>query len=320
MALNSGQRQLIAVAEGTRGTYQAPVPASDFDVIVLELGDIARDFGHDGGAPTADGTFITSESYSGKKMATVDFMTDLAWSGDELVAPKWWKFPEACGMFSTVDAVNPAKIEWSGKPSCGTLSMVFNQFECGQDPTGIQDVMAGCAGNMSISVDAVGSVIRPSFSFSGKYGGTADLAQGSFTAPSGTDGTLSDVFLGASVTIGSDIYKVYAWSFDMQNDVQSEDDNADTTNGVATGIDFFAIKNSSPQLTITAVRVAKTERDNVADTINNVKYATGVIETTHHTMTFAGVQPIDDQLGNTNETATEELTLKVDTFVIEQKA
>lgn len=320
MAINSGQRQLIAKAEATRGTYSAPIPATDFNVVVKELGDISRDFGHDGGVNTADGTFILSESYSGKKMATIEFMTDFAWSGDALVAPAWWKFLLGCGYFSTVDAVNPAKIEWSGKPSCGTLSMVMNQFECGQDPTGIQDVMAGCAGDFSISVDAVGSVIRPSFTFSGKYGGTVDLSAGSFTAPSGTDGTLADVFLGASVTIGNDVYKVYSWTFSQQNDVQSEDNNADVTNGVATGIDFFAVKNANPQLTISALRVAKTERDNVADTIGNVKYATGIISTTHHTITFTGVQPIDVQLGNTNETATEEITLKIDTVSIEQKA
>lgn len=320
MGINSGQRQLIAKAEATRGTYSVPVPATDFDVIPLELGDISRDYGHDGGVNTADGTFITSLSYSGKKMATIDFMTDLAWSGDELVAPAWWKFPLACGYFSTVDGVNPAKIEYSGKPSCGTLSMVFNQFECGQDPVGVQDVMAGCAGDFTIGVDSVGSVIRPSFTFSGKYGGTNDLSAGSFTAPTGTDGTISDVFLGATLQIGADLYKVYSWTFSQQNDVQSEDNNADVTNGVATGIDFFAIKNANPQLAITAVRVGKTTRDNVADTIDNTKYASCVITTTHHVMTFSGVQPIDCQLGNSNETATEELTLKIDTVKFEQRA
>lgn len=317
-AFNSMQRQLIAKQEATAGTYGAPTYATDFNVKTYEVGDVQRDFGHTGGANYADGTMIKGKSYSGKKSANVQFSVELQYSGTLATAPKFSKFHECCG-YVTTETVN-AKLTWDGKPYCKSMSIHATQYECGSSPTGIADVIAGAVGTFDMSAEGVGSPVMIQYTFTGKYGGVIDLAGGTFTLPSSYDTSSCEKFLGqySTLTIGAVVYRVYAWTFSQQNDIQSEDKADDICNTVETGIDRFAIKNASPQLTLTAKRVAVATADPYTLTEDDTVIATAVLATNNYDITFTGVQMIDVQAGNTNDTATEEITLKIDQVEFKQ--
>lgn len=316
--INSGQRQLMAKKEVTMGTYLAPVPASDFDVKIYDLGDISRDYGHTGGMNYADGTFIKGPSYAGKKSGSIQFKTELQFSGTLATSPKWFKIIEACG-YQVTNATN-AKATWDGKPNCQSLTLHHNQYNCGSSPTGVCDVLAGAVGTFDLGAESVGAPIMFNWTFTGKSGGTIDLAGGSFTLPSGFDTAPCQLWIGSgtTLTIGAYVYRVYSWTFSQQNDVKTEDNAADVTNGISTGIARHAIKGANPQLKLVAERVAKATNDPYSLVENSTVQATAVIATSNFDITFSGVQMIDIQAGNKDDTATEEITLKINTVEFKQ--
>ena len=311
-------QQAMGKIEVTRGVYVPLVPASDFNVLLYNLDDGTKDLGHDGGAPIANGTTVMSKSYSGKKSITHSFETDLNTSGTLATAPQWWKFLRACGLVQDVSGAN-AFISWTGKPNCEKMSMEFPTWECGQDPTGDFEVMAGGAGTFEIACEGAGAVIRPSFTMTGKFGGVTTKSAGSFVQPTGVDTTDSAVFLGATITIGGTVYNVFAWTLSLQGDIQAKDKQDDVTNGVSTGIDYFKVANANPQLTMTLERVEDITNGMIADTMDNAVYSDAVFAFSGGLqMTLAGVQPIDDQNGTMNEEVTSDVTFKVDTFEFRQ--
>ena len=315
----SNTRQGIFKLEGTRGTLETIDYATDFDVILYDLDDGSRDSGHDGGANSADGTYALGKSYAGKKSLTKTFMTDFQPSGTATVAPVWWKFLEACGFVLTADATN-AFATWHGRPACKGISGEFPMWRCGVDATttGDAEVMAGGAGTFSFGADTVGGVIRPSFTITGKDGGIKELAAGTFQKPSGFDTTDCEVFLGHTMVMGGYTYKVWAFNFDLQGDIQSNDDSADETNGIKTGIDHYVVVNANLQATMTVERVAKATNDPIADLYNNVVNSDIVYTMNGFEITFNTAQNIDVQNTTTNEQGSQELTIKIDTMVIKQ--
>lgn len=308
-------QQGMGKIEAARGVYVPLDPSTDFDVLLYNLDDGTKDLGHDGGAPVANGTTIMSKSYAGKKSITHTFETDMLTSGVLNTPPKWWKFLRACGLVQDATGTN-AFITWTGKPNCEKMTMEFPTWECGQDPTGDFEIMAGAVGTFEIACEGAGSVIRPSFTMTGKFGGvTKKTTTGDFVTPTGYDTGDSEVFLGATITMGGVVYNVFAWTLTFQGDIQSKDDQADVTNGVKTGIDYFKVANANPQLTMTLERVDDISNDVIGDTMNNVVYSDAVFTFSGGTqMTLTGVQPIDNQNGTMNEEITSDITCKVDTF------
>lgn len=317
--LLSNTRQGIFKLEDPRGTLATIDYSTDFDVNLYDLDDGSRDAGHDGGANIADGTYALGKSYSGKKSMTKTFMTDFQNSGVATTYPKWWKFLEACGFVLSDDTVN-AFATWHGRPACKGISGEFPLWRCGVDgsTTGDAQVMAGGAGTFSFGADSVGAVIRPSFTITGKDGGIKALSAGSFQKPSGVDTTDTEVFLGHTIVMGGYTYKVWSFQFDMQGDVQSNDNSADVTNGVKTGIDHFTVVNANIQATMTIERVGIAENNPVEDLFNNTVYSNIVYTMNGFEITFNTAQNIDVQDTTTNEQGSQELTVKINTMQIKQ--
>ncbi len=311
-------QQAMGIIEATAGVYVPLVPATDYNVNIYNLDDGTKDLGHDGGVEIANGTTIKSKSYAGKKSITHTFETDFQGSGTLSDAPQWWKYLRACGLVEDVSGAN-AFITWTGKPNCEKMSMEFPTWQCGQDPTGDFEVMAGAVGTFELACEGAGSVIRPSFTMTGKFGGVTTKSAGSFVTPTGVDTTDSEVFLGATVTLGGVVYNVFAWTLTMQGDIQAKDKQDDLTNGVKTGIEFFKVGNANPQLTMTLERVEDIANDIIGDTMNNVVYSDAVFAFSGGLqMTLTGVQPTDNQNGTMNEEVTSDTTFKVDTFEFRQ--
>jgi hypothetical protein len=118
--------------------------------------------------------------------------------------------------------------------------------------------------------------------------------------------------------MGGYVYRVYSWNAVLGQDIQSEDNSADVTNSIETGIARMAIKDANAQLTLTVEKVAKATNDTQALAIGDTVAATAVFATPHFDITFGIAQVIDVQAGNTNNTASETLTVKFDTLEIKQ--
>lgn len=310
---DSASRQLVVKREVVRGVYEAPVPATDFNVVVEELSDLAIDAGHTGGVDEASGRFGKSKSRSGKKQTPIEFYTQMKWSGDIAVAPKWWIFLEACGFRIDTTGANALAI-WDGRPNCTTLSGNMFLWECGINPDGIADVLAGMAGSVELMADSVGGEIRAKFSMTAKSGGQTTVT--GFTDPSGVDTTDGQNHLGVSVTKGATVYKAWSWNVAQNADVQAVDNPADETNGVKTGIDYFKVGNSAP---LASATVTKVGTQDVTDTFDNTEYASVVIAMDHFEITLTGtVQNIEAKASNSNETATEDLSIKYNYIEIKQ--
>ena len=318
--IDAASRQLISKLEVTRGTFLAPVASTDFDIKTYDLGDCSVDLGHDGGVDMADGTFKTSKSYSGKKSAKLTFKTDFCWSGTLATAPKWWKYMRACGFI--IDTTGAAAIaKWTGRPNCQSLSMYYKNWQCGTDPKGMAEVIAGAAGSFELNADSVGAVIRAAFNFTGKYGGRiVNETALDFVLPSSFDTADTEQFLGATVTVGGTTYAANSFQLTQGADVQVIEDSADTTNSVKTGIGYYAVKKAKPQLTLQKLRVLKSVNDPMAESIANTIYSTVVIELLHFTITLSVAQAIDVQDETANESKADKIVLKIDEIEIKQKA
>lgn len=317
---SSFSRQLVSATESARGTAETLNYATDQDVIAIDLSDVSPDAGHDGGSNDANGTMIMGKSYAGKKQGQVTFSTDMKWSGDILVAPKNWRFFEWCGWRTEVNGVDPAKLIWDGRPSCKSGTMELPMWKCGTDPEGIADVLAGVAGTVSFGAEGVGMPIRANFTMTGKHGGRKQLTTGTYAPPAGFDTADCDVFLGGSVTKGATQIYPWTWSVDQGGDVQPVDKHDSTTGAVQNGIDYFHVVGAQTQFVADATRVDLTTIDNVNDLFTNVVDGSSVIETDHFTITLFFTQNISVEAGNNNETATDNVTMKLDKIEIIQKA
>lgn len=318
-SFDSASRQLVAKKEVTRGTYLAPTYASDFNVKCLEVGDPSFDFGHDGGVNVADGKFGLGKSYSGKKQSSISFQCDMNWSGTLATAPKWFKFMEGCG-FVTDTGGAAAISKWTGRPECVGMSFHLPVWSCGNTaPSATTDIIAGAAGTVSFGAEGVGMPVRMAFEFTGKYGGRIDETQ-AFTAPSGFDTADCEVHLGTTVTVGGAPYKAWVFNFALGGELQSVDDPADLTNAIKTGILYYKLGNVKPQLTVSKLRSAVSSNNPIADVTGNTVFASIVIELTHFTVTLSGAQPIEIAAAVANESMTDDITFKIDTVEIKQKA
>lgn len=316
MSLDSGSRQIIFKKEVTRGTYLAPTYTTDFDVVVEDLADLGIDAGHNGGSKSADGTMGMSDSLAGRKQATISFWIKPRWSGDVAVAPVWWKLLEGCQWVIDTTGAN-ATATWSGRPSCTGLSADLPLWECGIDPVGVADVMAGMAGTVDFGADEVGAEIKFNFSFTGKVGYPKTLTTGTFQTPSGVDTSDSEAYLGTTIVKGGTAYKAWTWNVAQNGDVQSVNDAGDVTNGASTGIHYHKVVDANPEMTATVTRVAGV--DDVTDTFDNVKYASVVITMDHFEITLSeAVQNISVARSNSNETGTDDLGVKFNKIVIKQ--
>jgi hypothetical protein len=200
------------------------------------------------------------------------------------------------------------------------MSFHLPVWSCGNTaPTATSDIVAGACGSVSFGAEGVGMPIRMAFEFTGKYGGRIDETQ-AFTAPSGFDTADCEVYLGSTVTVGATTYTAWSWNFAQGGEMQSVDNPADVTNLIKTGINYFKLGNVKPQLTMQKLRTTVASTNPVADVMNNTVFATIVIELTKFTITMSGAQPIEIAAAVANESMVDELTFKIDTVEIKQKA
>jgi len=309
-------RQGIFKIEAVRGTYGAPDYSTDYDVTVFDLSDINYDAGHTGGNNGANGLMGKTKSLAGKKQSPVEFMTAVRSNPDIAIAPKWWKFLQACGWVIDTSGAN-ALATWDGRPSCFSLSGDFPMWECGTDPEGEADVMAGMAGTVEFGADEVGGEIKAKFSFTGKTGEPKPLTTGTFEVPSGEDTQDGQTYIGTTVVKGAKTYKAWTWTVAQNADVQSVDDASDITNGASTGIDYFHVVNAEPSADITATRIG-TNTD-VVDMFDNVVESSLVITMDHFELTLSeGVQNVAVGRETQNETATDKINVKFNKMVLKQ--
>ncbi len=316
--MNSAGKQLIAKTEAVRGVYGAPSYDDDFNVQVYDLNEQTIDAGHTGGNAVADGLMGKSKSLAGRKQTTIEFWADMVWSGDIAVAPKSWKFLEACGL--TIDETGAnATATMDGRPSFKTLSMDMPIWNDTVNPTGVAEVIAGACGSVEIGAEEVGGEIKMKFSFTGKVGEPKTLTAGTFKTPTGVDTADGLTYLGCSVVKGATSYKAWSWNVAMNGDVQPEHNANDTTNGAQTGIDFFKVGNVAPSADMSVTRIS-TESD-TTDTFDNVDYTSLVITMPHFEITLSGeVQNVGIARSNNNETATDDINVKFNYIQIKQVA
>jgi hypothetical protein len=312
--LDGQSRQAIFKIEPVRGTYSAPDYTTDFNVTTFDLSDINIDAGHTGGNNGANGLMGMTKSLSGRKQAPVDFSVALRADADIAVAPKWWKFLQACGWVVDETGLN-ATATWDGRPSCFSLSGEFPLWECGSDPDGEADVLAGMAGTVEFGADEVGGEILAKFTFTGKAGEPKALGTGTFVVPSGEDAVDGQTYIGVTVVKGAATYKAWTWAVAQNADVQSVNDAADVTNGAKTGISHFKVGNAEPSATIDATRIS-TNTD-VVDMFDNVVDTALTITMDNFELVLSdGVQNVAVARGTQNETGTDNINVKFRKMVL----
>ena len=317
MAFNSRSRQLWYKKQVTRGTFVA-VTSADQKVIVYDRGDIKRDYGHTGGADRADGTFNKGRSYSGKKSASIDFKAELQFSGVLATSPKVFDLLEGCGCYVT-NTTN-AIATWTGVPNCQCIEFGLPEYSCGSTPIGLVEHISSAAGSFEIGAESVGAPVYIKFNFTGKQAGQVDIAAGAMVAPAGFDTAVCEKFLGSAstFTMNSIVYRVYSWNAVVGQDLQAEENSADVTGGIDTGIFAYGVKGCNPQLTLTVERVGIATNDIYAAVEGDTTYATATLATAHFDILFTVAQVTDIQAANSNGTSAETLTVKFDTLAIKQ--
>jgi len=312
MADNSKTRQLIAKKQDVIGAYVAPDYASDQDVEIYVLGDGTTDFGHTGGADSANGLMTKGTSYSQMKTHTRTFQVDMKPSGDITVAPKWWKFLEGCGFKVDETGANATAI-WSGRPTCTPLDIDFPQWAC-DGSGGTAFVMSSATGTFDLAWDNAGGVLMPSFTFMGKYGGFKDVVEGLFQLPSGEDTTACSTFLGATTTFGGIAHNVWSGSVTQGADNQALPKSDDITNGIKTGISYVKVAGAEVQCTLNVERITKAAYDYEGDIINNTELASVVFAFDGFELTLGLAQSTDWQPSTANESGAFDITMKIDTI------
>lgn len=312
MADNGKTRQAIAKVQAVVGAYVAPDYETDQDVEIYVLGDGTNDFGHTGGADSANGLMTKGTSYSQMKTHSRTFQVDMKPSSSLIIAPKWWKFLEGCGF--KVDLTPPnATATWSGRPTCTPLDIDFPQWSCDGDG-GTAFAMSSATGSFDLAWDNAGGVLMPSFTFMGKYAGFKDVLEALFFLPSGHDTTACSTFLGGTVVFGGYTHNVWSGSIAQGADNQAVGKSDDLTNGIRTGISYVGVKGADVQCTLNVERIKKATYDYESDIVNNTVLASVVLAFDGFEIALGVAQSTDWQASTANESGAFDITMKIDTI------
>jgi len=224
--ISLGKRTLVAKLEAVRGTNEASVTNSDFDVAVYgitmsnEITEFQRKY--------MTGNHDSHPSVMGRQKGTIGLSFDLVYSGTADTEPKWMKFLKACGLKAIVNAgtsvvLNPDKSE------DGKSLTLFIQDEVlgGATPSALVYKYRGCVGNAKIVMDEGGQPLRAVCEFQGALYEVGDSATP--LAPTGLDTGVPDSVLNAVVKVGTIDQVINKFELDFGNTIEMENKPQDTT-------------------------------------------------------------------------------------------
>lgn len=196
----------------------------------------------DEAAKYARGDHAEAESVFGARSAQLTFDVRVAWGGDAITEPDFYKFLKACGLsavtyLDTGIGLQPLK---SGDEK--TCSFEFYQVKSGVlSPSAIRTRLAGACGTLQITAEKVGAPILAKFTFKGKLSGKPEQTS-DIPVPVDMDQEHPDKFVNNTLYIGGKATKVSTFALDTGNDIQALTDQSDPT-----GYSHFFIAGRAPR-------------------------------------------------------------------------
>lgn len=247
MAFNIAKKILVAKREAVAGTAETLVDA-DFDVRAREVEFTPDIQGGDEDSKYVTGDYGEDVAISGIQGANMTTMTKMATGADLATAPKWNKFAEACGLVGTQYALTG--YGWEPLQAGDKQTITMQKIEISDDgtPVGLSSSFAGVMGNMTIGAEGVGSPLKMSYEFKGKFSGIADVANGSLPVLTAPDASVASKFMNGSATIGGSEFCVQSFNFNLGNTIEYLPCPSE-----ATGIFYSSIVNRQPRLDLTLI-------------------------------------------------------------------
>jgi hypothetical protein len=220
MSFDTSRVQVTIGVEATAGTAET-LTATDQDVFWYSEGQVSYDIPKEAIGSPADGTFQEGELISGIQRATIpDIMADFRTTGDGATEPKVWGYLGAFGM--KVDGTTNKRLYWDGVPSCTTLTANWKTYQC--DDAFTLEGCRGGVGTLTIGADGPNSQIKYTLGNLTGYALRETNGTGRF-ALTGADTGPIEIMADYTVTIGSQVYAVDNWSFEVNASLGGEAGN-----------------------------------------------------------------------------------------------
>ena len=297
-------------AEGTSGTYDAPI-AADFDVTMYELSALEWDYGMNRQGKPATGDLTNAQSKSGIISGTFTGKTTLDYTGAQGTAPNQGKLFIAAGLVES-GAATQIVYTYNGTQPCGTLSAIVSDLDCGAAPVSIDKMARGIAPNLVFNFPAPGQEVTCDWTFSAAYGGETDNAA-PIKVLTGLDTGASEKLDSPSFSFGDVTYILQSASLDMGNSVTMIKDPDKLGN-----IFKYKVTGSDPKFTCSVIKqdvaTSTIPTDIIGDTVFNPINISGA----HWTFSITDANLISAKDGDAEGTVSEELEFEVRAFTLTQ--
>lgn len=256
-------RVLVGKLETTAGTAETLTDA-DFDVRIrnpevtpqIEMDDEASKY--------ARGDHGEDTSISGAQSAQVTFSIRMVRGSTVATTPNWWKFCNACGLYTTSWASAGKSLDPLKAYDNKTMTIWIYDIQRGATPAAVCYKLAGCMGNVVFTSEGVGMPWMANFTMTGKLQDIdMAVANADIPVPLDLDATCAEKFLSNQCYVGSTAEKISTFSMDVGNEIQPVFDQSD-----ATGIAYHAITSRRPRLAFNPLMVSS--RDVWNDIANGV--------------------------------------------------
>lgn len=246
MAYNVAKMEMIAKREAVAGTPET-ITSTDFDVRMREVEFTPDIQGGDEDSKYVTGDYGEDIAISGIQGANFTSMTKVASANAGIdAAPKWGKLAESCGLVGT----SYAGVGYGYEPlqAGDKQTSTFHKIGISDDgtPVGLQSSVAGVMGNMTIGAEGVGSPLKCTYEFKGKFSGITDINNASIPSLTDPDTTVGAKFMNGTVSIWGVELCVQSFSLNLGNTVEYLPCPSETT-----GILTATVVNRQPRMEMT---------------------------------------------------------------------
>jgi len=247
MAYNIAKKILVCKREAVAGTAETLVDA-DFDVRAREVEFTPDIQGGDEDSKYVTGDYGEDIAISGIQGANMTTMTKVATGSAIDTAPKWNKLAEGCGLVG--ESHVGTGYSWQPLQAGDKQTLTIQKIEISDDvtPVGLASSFAGVMGNMTLGAEGVGSPLKMSYEFKGKFSGVSDVANGSIPVLTAPDNSVASKFMNGTATIWTQELCVQSFNFNLGNTIEYLPCPSE-----ATGIFYSSIVNRQPRLDITLI-------------------------------------------------------------------
>lgn len=256
-------RVLAGKLEATPGSVET-LASADFDVRVLDPQitlNVEMDMD-----PTkySTGDFGLGESVPGTNSASIAFQVKGVNNGTGTDEPNFGKFLKGCGMnVATITSGSGLSFMNSGvcyycDPDKAEQSLTLGIYdkERGANPSGLEFLMAGCMGNVTIGVEGAGKPYMYNFEYMGSLESVSDISEGNIPALTSPQTTIPDTFLNGSGSIGGVPMCFSTMELNLNNTVSPVH-----CMNATTGIEKYGLTNQEPSITLNPKLTRETDYD-----------------------------------------------------------